>query len=301
MPKYDFINNKKYFFGLSIVLILIGLISIFFVNGLNYDIEFKGGAVIDVKIDKSFKADDMSKIIKDVTKSTPQVQMTGSNNEEAIVKIPKELPEDSLKAKAIKDQITNKIQQKYGVKKVSMTLSNSTPTVGKQTRQEALLAVLVACILMLIYITFRFEFETGVTAVIALLHDVLIMIGVYSIFKVPVNSAFVAAVLTIIGYSINDTIVVFDRTRENLTKFPKLGTVEVANLSINETLLRSVNTVVTVLITLTVLYFMGVQSIKEFTFPLIVGITSGCYSSIFIASPLWVMWRQSEEKKAVIK
>lgn len=298
MPKYDFVGNKKYFFGLSIVLILISIVSLF-VNGLNYDIEFKGGAVIDIRIDKTIKEADIKKIVQDVTKSTPQVQMTGSNNQEAIVKIPKEIKGD--KQKTVKDKIKTEVQQKYGVKKVSMAFSNATPTVGKQARKDALVSVGIACILILIYITFRFEFETGVTAIAALIHDVIIMIGVYSIFRVPVNGAFVAAVLTIVGYSINDTIVVFDRVRENLNKFPKLTTDEVTNLSINETLLRSVNTVVTVLITLTVLYFVGVQSIKEFTFPLIVGVTSGCYSSIFIASPLWVLWRNAQEKKAVIK
>jgi preprotein translocase subunit SecF len=297
---YNFTGHKKIFFGISITLILIGMIFMF-VNGLNADIEFKGGAVMDIQTDKKLNTAKLEKIVKDITKENPQVQLETKNgvNKGAVVKIPKELNPET--AKSTKEKITAKVKSEFKAKTVSMSVDNTSATVGKEERMNAFLEVVVACILMLIYITFRFEFKTGVAAIIALLHDVLIMVGVYAVFNVPVNGAFIAAILTIIGYSINDTIIVFDRIRENISKNTREDLETVTNNSINETLLRSVNTVLTVLIALSVLYFMGVRSIKEFTFPLIVGVTSGAYSSIFIASPIWLIWRQSEDKKAVIK
>ncbi|MBZ4644832.1 MAG: protein-export rane protein SecF [Clostridia bacterium] len=159
------------------------------------------------------------------------------------------------------------------------------------------MASLIASILMLIYITFRFEFKSGVAAVIAMIHDVLVMLTVYAVFRIPINTSFIAAILTILGYSINDTIIVFDRIRENRKYMKKEEFSNVVNKSIWQTMARSINTSLTTLLTITVLYILGVQSIKDFAFPLIVGIVSGTYSSIFIASPIWVMWREWEAKK----
>lgn len=296
---YNYTKHKFIFFGISIALILAGLISMLFVNHLKPDIEFQGGTVINAKIGKIFNNSDIEKMVKKVTGVTPVVQAAGISKDEALIKIAKEISYEETKV--IKSKLVSALQEKYNVKKVPMTLENTSASIGKEAKQSAVIAVIVACLLMLIYITFRFEFKTGTAAVIALVHDVLIMLGVYSIFDLPINSAFIAAALTIIGYSINDTIVVFDRIRENISKRPKEDLEKITNDSINETLLRSINTVVTVLIALVILYFIGVKSIKDFAFPLIIGVTSGAYSSIFIASPLWLVWRQSEDKKAVIK
>jgi preprotein translocase SecF subunit len=147
---------------------------------------------------------------------------------------------------------------------------------------------------MLAYITFRFELRFGIAAIIALIHDVLFMLSVYSILRIPVNSPFVAAILTILGYSINDTIVVFDRIRENLRLLKKNNFAEVANISISQTLSRSINTSVTTLVTIVALYVLGVEQIREFALPLMAGVLGGTYSSIFIASPAWVMLKEMQ-------
>jgi preprotein translocase subunit SecF len=166
------------------------------------------------------------------------------------------------------------------------------------------MAVGVSALLIIIYVWARFSVMSGLSAaimsVVALLHDVFIMLSVYAIFKVPVNESFIAAALTILGYSINDTIIIYDRIRENSKLIRKSATFELVNKSINQTILRSINTVVTTLIAVATVYVAAavnnINSLKEFTFPLLVGITSGCYSSIFIASPLWAMWKEHKAK-----
>jgi preprotein translocase subunit SecF len=157
----------------------------------------------------------------------------------------------------------------------------------------------LASIGILLYTTIRFEFKSGIAAVIALIHDLLIMLAVYAVFQISVNSSFIAAMLTILGYSINDTIVVFDRIREN-KKMGKFSGDDKAliNGSITQTMARSINTVLRTLITITCVYIFGVTSIKDFAFPLIIGIISGCYSSIFIASPLWYLMIKKSKTKA---
>ena len=171
------------------------------------------------------------------------------------------------------------------------------PSIGKEIQSKAVVSVIIASIFMLIYISFRFKFTFGISAIIALVHDVLIVIAIYAIFRVPVNSPFVAAILTVVGYSINDTIVVFDRIRENAKLHPKMDKMTLADVSIRQTVTRSINTSVTTLLSILMLYILGVDSIKEFTFPLLVGILSGTYSSIFIASPLWVLFEKIKEDK----
>ena len=161
-------------------------------------------------------------------------------------------------------------------------------TIGKELKEKAFLATIIAMIAMLIYIGIRFELSFGLAAIIALIHDVLITVGVYAIFGIPVNTPFIAAILTIVGYSINDTIVVFDRIRENSKKMRKVELKEIANVSIQQTMSRSINTVLTTLFTITAVYIF-VPSIREFSLPLIIGIAMGAYSSIFIASPMWVI------------
>lgn len=145
---------------------------------------------------------------------------------------------------------------------------------------------------MLIYVSFRFEFSYGIASIIALVHDVIILICAYAVFRVPVNSPFVAAVLTVVGYSINDTIVVFDRIRENMKHAKKNDYASIANQSISQTISRSINTSLTTLVAIISLYVIGVEAIKDFTLPLIVGMAAGTYSSIFIASPAWVLIKQ---------
>ena len=170
--------------------------------------------------------------------------------------------------------------------------------VGKELTRNSLLALLAASGVMLIYVAIRFEFKFGVAALIATLHDVLITITVYAVFGIPVNTPFIAAILTIVGYSMNDTIVIFDRIRENSKKMRRADTAEVANTSISETLTRSINTSLSTLVTIIAINIL-VPSVREFTIPLIVGVVCGAYSSIFIASPVWVFLKEKAGKKKV--
>ena len=162
-----------------------------------------------------------------------------------------------------------------------------------------MVSLAVAAVGMLLYITYRFEFKFGVAATAALLHDVLVVLAVYAIMQIPINTSFIAAMLTIVGYSINATIVIFDRIRENRGLMKK-GTslAELVNVSITQTMARSVNTSLTTLFTIGMIYLMGVSAIKEFALPLIVGIIAGTYSSVLIAGPLWAVWKSKEKPRA---
>ncbi len=282
---FNIIEKRKVFFAISLVIILIGMIFMI-IRGFNQDVDFIGGTALHIRIGQQFDNSEINSIIEESIGSAPSsVQKSGDNQEEVIIKMKKLTLED-------RDKVFEGLSEKYDLNKESdlLSIDDVDPTIGKELKQQALVASLIASILMLIYISFRFEFKSGVAAVIALIHDVLIMLAVYSIFKVPINSSFIAAILTILGYSINDTIVIFDRIRENNKYARKETFSNIANKSIWQSAGRTVNTSLTTLITIVTLYILGVPSIKEFAFPLIVGIIAGTYSSVFIASSIWAMW-----------
>lgn len=297
----DFIGKRNYFFTLSIILTVIGLIALL-VFGVEADIDFKGGAIIELNIGKQFDNNKITEIVKNVTgQKAPIVQAMGANKDQVSIKT-EDLSQEQI------DGVIAAVKKEYGLgDNPLLRISKVQPLIGDELKQRGITAVIIASLGILLYVAARFRmmsgFSAGTTAVIALIHDLLIMISVYSLFRVPVNSAFIAAVLTILGYSINDTIIVYDRIRENQGLLKKVPIAELVNKSINQTMARSINTVVTVIISILCLYiagiYFGVQSIREFTFPLLIGIISGAYSSIFIASPLWVMWRESASKKKV--
>ena len=162
--------------------------------------------------------------------------------------------------------------------------------------RSALYMSLLACVAILLYVTFRFEFTSGVVAIVALVHDVVLLLGIYSITQMSVDTNFIAAILTVLGYSINNTIVIMDRIRENTRHARKETYGEIANASIVQTMTRSVNTTVTTLLTIGMVYIMGVPSIRAFSLPIIIGIVVGFYSSVFVSGPLWAMWRDSAVK-----
>ncbi len=201
-----------------------------------------------------------------------------------------------------RDDLYQKIKTEFNLTSDQPLESNNiSAAISNEILTSAILAVIVACVLMLIYITIRFEFTSGAAAVLALVHDTLMMISFYAIFRIPVNSSFIAAILTIIGYSINATIVIFDRVRENRKYLKKEGFGEVCEKSIRQTLRRSMNASGTTLVSLIVLYILGSQSIREFALPLMVGVIVGTYSSIFLAGPTWNLFRGNKgsvKKKA---
>ena len=199
----------------------------------------------------------------------------------------------------IKNLMFSSLKEKYGLSSEAPVSANSaSASFGGETQRKAFVYTLVAIICILIYIAFRFEWRSAVMAVISLALNIFVMLAVYAISYTPLNTTFIAAMLTIIGYSINNTIVVFDRIRENMKGFKAKkngGKVSaVVDRSIAESMGRTLNTTITTLITIVLLYFLGVSAIKEFAFPLIVGVLAGAYSSIFIASPFWAAWKEAE-------
>ena len=286
---FNIVQKKSIFAIISILIVVAGIACYFINGGFNLDIDFAGGTEINVP---NIKYDEKA-IIKAFEKienvDVSSVQKVAETNG-VLIKTKADL--DAKQTKEVKTVLkdTFKIKEDISVQSISAT-------VGKELWKSAITSILVAAVLMLLYITFRFEVLSGIAAVIALIHDLAIMISFYIIFRVPVNTSFIAALLTILGYSINATIVIFDRIRENARLSKKTSFADVVNTSIWQTLGRSINTSLTTLFTLVVLYIIGVQSIKEFALPLIVGIVAGTYSSVFISGPVWAALKGDEKVK----
>lgn len=290
----NLMEKKMVFIMISVVIIAIGII-VMLTMGMKQDIDFSGGTVIHVNIGQEFDNDEIRAMVTDIIGFEPSSVQKVEDGTQVMIRTT-EIPTEK------RDAVFKAIQEKYNLAQDDLLASqNFNPIIGNELKRQALTAALIAAVLMLIYISIRFEFKSGVAAVIALIHDLLIMLTVYAIFRVPLNTTFIAAMLTILGYSINDTIVIFDRIREN-KKYLRKETFEgIANKSILQTLPRSINTSLTTLITITALYILGVPSIKEFAFPIIIGIIAGTYSSVFIASPVWAMLRRDKNKRKKIK
>ena len=292
MKQFDFVGKRKIFFSISIVLILIGFAAMIFRGGLNYGIEFTGGTTITIDMEENeYNSDDVVNVVKEaVGVDTVQVQKTGDQNEVLITTKTLDAEQRTKVFEAMKEKFSlaadNAIEE-----------NNVGESTSKRILLDSLWAVIIAVALMLVYITIRFEMRSGAAAVVGLLHDVLIMIGFYALFQIPVGNSFVAAILTIIGYSINNTIIVFDRVREQSKKSRSMTYKEIVNKSINQTLARTINTSITTLMTIGMVYILGVTSMKEFALPIIVGLLAGTYSSIFVAGPLWV-WLKEISKKS---
>ena len=302
MSKFRIISKAKFFISASVVVILVGIVFGIF-NGINLGIDFTGGTLMTIELGQEFDVADVNEVlIENGIKDAPVVKTSetvGDAMTQAQIRI-KDI--EGIKSEDLRVEILNGLKENY-----PNAVVFDGETIGAVTSSEiilnAFLSIIVASVLMLLYIWIRFELFSGIAAVIALVHDILIMTAVMIIFHKQVNSPYIAAVLTIVGYSINDTIVLFDRIRENNRRYShhEFTREEVADISFNETLSRTLNTSLTTLITITSLYVFGVDSIKEFAFPLIIGLVSGTYSSIFIASPIWVALMNRSLKKLGIK
>ena len=287
-------SKSKIFFIISAVLIAVSIISLC-VQGLNLGIDFTGGSTFSINLNKTEYSKDVeeaiSKIVKENAK-TKDVQVQKVDKSEVSIKTV-ELTNEQSEAitEAIKKEFN--LEQKHisRIEKVSGSVSGRLIT-------DSLKAIGLAIILMLLYITWRFDFRSGSSAVLALAHDVIIMLGFYSLFQFSVSTSFIAAILTIVGYSINATIIVFDRVRENNRTMRKATPNKIADDAITSSYFRAINSSITTLLTIGVLYVLGVDSIREFALPIIVGIMAGTYSSLFIAGPFWAWWKNSEKKKA---
>lgn len=284
------VEKYKIWFAISLVVIFIGL-GAFAVNGLNLGIDFQGGTMVQYDLKQKFDSNDIKDLIANFDLDE-EIIKTGINNtadQEVIIRTKVSLNP------ALREEIKLAILSKYPNAEHRETAQYSA-SIGDEIKSKAVLAVLIAAVGMLAYITVRFEIVYGITAIIALLHDVLVLLAIYAVFRVPVNSAFIAAVLTVVGYSINDTIVVFDRIRENVKLEKRPNYFEVANNSLKQTIVRSINTSLTTLFVIGSLYFLGVDAIKDLALPLMAGVLAGTYSSIFIASPLWALWKTRRSK-----
>lgn len=308
----DIMAKRKYFFGLSLILILIGFISLL-INGLNLDIQFQGGTLIKIEMaDENFNPDEIAATVGNtLNKSVTAQKMKTFNPQNANEEINMLLLKVSNK-ETLSDEEINKaigvLRDKFNVKSDAQNQVQSVqPFIGREMLRNGILAAAIASVLVVLYVWWRFRVMSGlsaaVMALVALLHDILMMFSLYTVFKIPLNESFIAAMLTILGYSLNDTIVVYDRIRENTRLYRKMGLQELVNNSILQTLSRTMNTTITTLISVVTVFIFAsvnnIQSLKDFTLPLIVGLVSGTYSSVFIASPLWMMWKQHSSKKVI--
>ena len=276
-----FIRHRKVFYIISVIILVAGLV-FGLVRGLNYGIDFTGGTMIQMDMGKQVKVTDVEKAIKKYDLS-PEIIYSGEDNEQIVIRTIESLDSDK------RDEVIETINQEFGTTDDDVVAEELFgPSVGKELRNNAILAILIASICMLIYIRFRFsQWKFGGAALLGVVHDVLIVIAFYAIFNVTVNNPFIAGILTVVGYSINDTIVIFDRIRENIRYLRKGNTEEIIDKSITQTLGRSLMTSVTTLIVMVPLLIMAGEAIREFVLPLMVGVIAGAYSSIAICSPLY--------------
>ncbi|WP_294182194.1 protein translocase subunit SecF [uncultured Clostridium sp.] len=281
---YKIVEKRKIWFTISLIIIVIGIFTMA-TKGLEYGLDFKGGTIIEINLGTDFNKADVDNIIK---KYSSDFQSNKANDKSITIKA------TSLTNNEVSGIIKN-VKAKY--KKSSVTnQENIGAVIGKETRVKALEALVIAIAAMFIYIGIRFEFSFGMAAIISLVHNVLVMLSVYAVLRVSIDSNFIAAALTVIGYSIHDTIVVFDRIRENRKYMRRADPIIVADASVTQTLARSINTVLTVVITLTSVYVL-VPSVRVFSEPILIGVITGCYSSICIASPSWVLIKRYMLKK----
>ncbi|MCX5780684.1 MAG: protein translocase subunit SecF [Firmicutes bacterium] len=277
----QFIENRKWFYIFSLLFLVPGIVSMF-VQGFNLGIDFKGGSMLRYKIEASIDAPAVTQTVSDLN-LVQEISVQQSGNEFYV--------RTNVLSQEQTKQITDALTAKYQTVQLQSAESVGA-TIGTELVKNAFLAIFISLVLMLIYITFRFEWTFGLAAVMALFHDVLIVCGIFSIFQWEVNSAFIAAILTIIGYSINDTIVIFDQVRENLRIKKKEPLATLLDKSIMQTMNRSVNTVLTVLLPLITLLLFGGGTIKVFVMALLIGFLFGMYSSICVASPLYYEIKQ---------
>ena len=299
----NFVAKRKLYCSISIALLLVGVV-FGLIFGIDLDIQFKGGTILTYSFDGQVDADAFADVVEEQLQSAVSIQestdvVTGKNSFKVTLAETKSISSDELLA------LSAKLNETFAGNNIEPVSNNTVdPTIGKEFLARSLVAVAVASILMIIYVGLRFStiggWSAGVMAVVALLHDVAFVFITFVIFRMPLNDNFIAIVLTILGYSLNDTIVIYDRIRENKRLHGRKYTIgELVNLSINQSLTRSINTsvmsVLAMVVVLVVALIFNVESIVSFAFPMIIGMIAGVYSSVCIAGPLWVWW---QERKA---
>ena len=290
------INFSKYFKIanlISLSLIIVSLLLLLF-KGLNYGVDFKGGTLLEIRIEQaSIEIQDVRNSLKNKDLGDVNVKQFGKKGD-YLIKFEKTL-EDNNFIENLKKDITDTLKTDVNFRRVE----NVGPKVSQELLRDGLTAIALALAAMLFYIWIRFEWQFSLGSIVALVHDVILTLGVFSALSIEVNLSIVAAVLTIVGYSMNDTVVIFDRIRENLLKFSRIGIEEISDISINETLSRTMITSLTTLLAVVTIFVLGGEILKGFSFAMILGVIVGTYSSIFIASPVLSYFKVSQ--KTLIK
>ena len=295
VTEIDFMGKKGVAVTLSSLVILIGIVSILIHGGLKYGIDFAGGTLVQLKFKNPPVIEDVRDGLKTIGLGDSEIQEFGSKSHILI-----RVERSEAKLEEVGARIKNSLSGKYSAEEIVIERVEMVgPKVGKDLREKAILSIIYAIIGIVIYISWRFEFQYAIAAIIALIHDVMVTMGVFSVVDKEFTLVIVAAFLAIIGYSLNDTIVIFDRIRENMRRRGKKGQVEVINTSINQTLSRTILTSGTTLLVVVALFLLGGEIIHDFSFALMVGVFVGTYSSIFIASVFLVYWaNRSSTKRA---
>ncbi len=296
----SFSNHFKIANILSGVIFVLSILLIIF-KGLNYGIDFKGGTLLEIQVsNKNIKISEIRNVLKNLNLGDVSVKNFGKKDN-YLIKIEESVASKSSKIEELKKKIDKNLNTEVNYRRVE----NVGPKVSEELLKAGIIAISISLFAMLFYIWVRFEWQFSIGSIVALFHDVIITLGIFSLLSIEINLSIVAAVLTIVGYSMNDTVVIYDRIRENLSKFNKLSISEISNLSINETLSRTIITSSTTLLALLSIFILGGEILKGFSFAMILGVIIGTYSSIFIASPalkyLKVSFKtlQKEEEKIV--
>ena len=288
----DFVGKRKIPFGISLVLVVVSAI-LLVVPGLNWGVDFTGGTLMERGFDRAVTAGEIRQVLgslqlKDLDLGKSVIQPT-ENNLSALIRT-QVLTNEQILA------IDEGLVAHFGPVE-SLRTEMVGPVVGQELVKQALMALLLAAVGMLVYLSFRFEYRFAGVAVLAVLHDALIVLGIFALLAKEINSPFIASILTVVGYSVNNTIVIFDKIRENSQFRKRESWAELANKSINETLTRSINTSLTTLLAVLALFFFGGATIQDFVLALLLGILVGTYSSVFVAGPLWVAWKEWDDRR----
>ncbi len=278
---FDFAKNFKKANFLSLVLFFLSIILIAF-KGLNYGIDFKGGTLMEIRIaDNNISTSNIRSSLNNMNLGDVNVKKFGDNSD-FLIKIEEKTSNNKNLIPEIKKELIKKLGTDINFRRVE----NVGPKVSSELLESSLIAITLSLAAMLFYIWIRFEWQFSIGSIIALFHDVVITVGIFSLLSFEINLSIIAAVLTIVGYSMNDTVVIYDRIRENLNKYNKISISQISNISINETLSRSVITSITTLLALVSIFILGGEILKGFSFAMILGVLIGTYSSIFVASPI---------------
>ena len=300
IKKLAFNRFYKLFNFISLSLILISIILLLF-KGLNFGVDFKGGTLIELRVkDKTVTITNIRDSLNQINLGDVSVKKFGKDDD-YLIKFEKKDFNNPNFISEIKSKLTSSLGNTFEFRRVE----NVGPKVSSELLRSGIIAICLSLAAMLFYIWVRFEWQFSIGSIIALFHDVIITLGIFSLLKLEINLSIIAAVLTIVGYSMNDTVVIYDRIRENLGKFHKLSISEIANLSINETLARTIITSITTLLALFSIFILGGEILRGFSFAMILGVLIGTYSSIFVASPILKFFKVShkplekEEEKIV--